>query len=111
MVILSGRRWSKIWHESFQVDKLDSIGELRLAKNSHETIDLAIAKFVTFIALDANTVASRDEIISCHNFHIRLPLKLGQIVDDIFTTKLFLHCCFEAFKTMSNLVEYLLGDI
>ena len=36
-------------------------------------------------------IATRDEVVSSHHFHILLAFKLGQVVDDILTAKCLPH--------------------
>ena len=79
---LARGRWTEVGHQSFKVDKLDSIGKLRLAEDTHEAIDLDLIEL-----LDSDLVTARDEVISGHYLYILLTIELGQVVDYVLTSE------------------------
>lgn len=87
MLVLTRRRWPKVRHESLQVYELDSIGDLWLAKDSHEAVDLNTIKLRY-----SDLVATSQEIVGCHNFNVFLTIEVRQIVDDVVSTERLPNC-------------------
>ena len=79
-----GRRRSKVCHQCLQVNQLDRIWELWLAKNAHQAVNLNLVKLFY-----PDFIATRDEVIGCHNLHILFLFELLQVIDNVISTEGF----------------------
>ena len=102
----AGRGRPEVAHQRLQVDQLDGVGELRLAQNAHKTIDLDLVEL-----LDADLVASCDEVVGGHHLDVLLALELGQVVDDVLPAERLPHGQVVHQQALRDHIEDSLSDV